>query len=248
MSKHNLSAMVVDIFIPCYMDQIYPETGMNMVKILEKIGLEVHYNPNQTCCGQSAFNNGFWDEAKLIGEKFIKDFPFNRPIICPSASCVGFVRNFYDELFYNSALHNEYQLIKKNMYEFSDFLVNILKIKDIGATFPHTITYHDSCAALREYGLTTEPRTLLSYVRGLKLIEMKDNKSCCGAGTSFSLKHESISTAMAEQKVQNALDTGAQYIVSTDASCLMHQDGYIKKQNLAIKTIHLIDVLAAGWE
>ena len=248
MSKHNLTTMVVDIFIPCYMDQIYPETGMNMVKILEKIGLEVHYNPNQTCCGQSAFNNGFWDEAKLIGEKFINDFPFNRPIICPSASCVGFVRNFYDELFYNSALHNEYQLIKRNMYEFSDFLVNVLKIKDLGATFPHTITYHDSCAALREYGLTTEPRTLLSYVRGLKLIEMKDNKSCCGASSSFSLKHENISTAMAEQKVQNALATGAQYIVSTDTSCLMHQSGYIMKQNLAIKTIHLIDVLAAGWE
>jgi len=240
--------MVVDIFIPCFIDQIYPETGMNMVKILEKIGLEVHYNPNQTCCGQSAYNNGFWDEAKVVGEKFIRDFPHNRPIICPSASCVGFVRNYYDQLFYNSALHNEYQLIKKNMYEFSDFLVNVLKIKDLGATFPHTITYHDSCAALREYGLTTEPRTLLSFVRGLTLVEMKENKSCCGAETSFSMKHENISTSMADQKVQNALATGAQYIVSTDASCLMHQDGYIKKQNLAIQTIHLIDVLASGWE
>ena len=240
--------MVVDIFIPCFIDQIYPETGMNMVKILEKIGLKVHYNSNQTCCGQSAFNNGYWDEAKTIGEKFIRDFPSNRPIICPSASCVGFVRNYYDQLFYNSALHNEYQLIKKNMFEFSDFLVNNLKIKDIGATFPHTITYHDSCAALREYGLTVEPRTLLSHVRGLKLIEMKENKSCCGASTAFSLKHENISTAMVEQKVQNAVDTGAQYIVSTDASCLLHQEGYIKKHNLAIKTIHLIDVLASGWD
>jgi len=134
------------------------------------------------------------------------------------------------------------------MYEFSDFLVNVLKIKDLGATFPHTITYHDSCAALREYGLTTEPRTLLSFVRGLTLVEMKENKSCCGAETSFSMKHENISTSMADQKVQNALATGAQYIVSTDASCLMHQDGYIKKQNLAIQTIHLIDVLASGWE
>jgi len=240
--------MVVDIFIPCFIDQIYPETGMNMVKILEKIGLEVHYNPNQTCCGQSAYNNGFWDEAKLIGEKFIKDFPQNRPIICPSASCVGFVRNYYDQLFYNSALHNEYQLIKKNMYEFSDFLVNVLKIKDLGATFPYTVTYHDSCSALREYGLTTEPRTLLSFVHGLKLVEMNDHKNCCGAESSFSLKHEKISTSMAKQKVQNALATGAQYIVSTDASCLMHQEGYIKKQNLAIQTIHLIDVLASGWE
>ena len=134
------------------------------------------------------------------------------------------------------------------MYEFSDFLVNVLKIKDLGATFPYTVTYHDSCAALREYGLTTEPRTLLSFVHGLKLVEMNDHKSCCGAESSFSMKHEKISTSMAEQKVQNALATGAQYIVSTDASCLMHQEGYIKKQNLAIQTIHLIDVLASGWE
>ncbi|MDP4290781.1 MAG: (Fe-S)-binding protein, partial [Bacteroidota bacterium] len=228
MSKHNLNAMVVDIFIPCFIDQIYPETGMNMVKILEKIGLEVHYNSNQTCCGQTAYNNGFWDEAKKVGEKFIKDFPHNRTIICPSASCVGFVRNFYDQLFYNSALHNEYQLLKKNMYEFSDFLVNVLKIKDLGATFPYTITYHDSCAALREYGLTTEPRTLLSHVRGLKLVEMKENTTCCGGKSSFALKYEKVSDAMAEQKVQNALATGAQYIVSTDASCLMHQEGYIR--------------------
>jgi len=240
--------MVVDIFIPCYIDQLYPETGMNMVKILEKIGLEVHYNSNQTCCGQTAYKNGFWDEAKLVGEKFIKDFPLNRPIICPSASCVGFVRNYYDQLFYNSALHNEYQLIKKNMYEFSDFLVNVLKIKDLGASFPYTITYHDSCSALREYGLTTEPRTLLSHVRGLTLVEMEDKNICCGAGSSFSLKNENISTAMAEEKVQNALKTGAQYIVSTDTTCLMHQEGYIKKQNLGIQTIHLVDVLAAGWE
>lgn len=240
--------MVVDIFIPCYIDQIYPETGMNMIKILEKIGLEVHYNPNQTCCGQTAYNNGFWDEAKAVGEKLIKDFPHNRPIIGPSASCVGFIKNYYDQLFFNSALHNEYLVLKKNMYEFTNFLVKVLKISDIGATFPHTVTYHDSCSALRQLKIKDEPRLLLKHVKGLELIEMEETETCCGYGSSFTTKNEAISFALAERKVQNAIVTGAEYIVSTDATCLMHMQGYIEKHKLPIKTIHLIDVLASGWE
>ncbi|MBP7849647.1 MAG: (Fe-S)-binding protein [Lentimicrobiaceae bacterium] len=240
--------MIVDIFIPCYIDQLYPQTGMNMVRILEKLGIGVHYNPNQTCCGQVAFNAGFWDEAKAMGEKFIRDFPNDRYVISPSASCVGMVRNYYDELFYNSALHNEYRQLKRNIYEFSDFLVNILKITQVDAVFEHKVTYHDSCAALREYGIKDEPRVLLSNVRGLEIVEMKDADVCCGFGGTFSVKHEGISTAMAEQKIQNALDTGAAYITSTDISCLMHLEGYINKHNLPLKTIHLVDILASGWE
>ncbi|HOH99427.1 MAG TPA: (Fe-S)-binding protein [Bacteroidales bacterium] len=240
--------MIVDIFIPCYIDQLYPQTGMNMVRILEKLGIGVHYNPNQTCCGQVAFNAGFWDEAKAMGEKFIRDFPNDRYVVSPSASCVGMVRNYYDELFYNSALHNEYRQLKRNIYEFSDFLVNILKITQVDAVFEHKVTYHDSCAALREYGIKDEPRVLLSNVKGLEIVEMKDADVCCGFGGTFSVKHEGISTAMAEQKIQNALDTGASYITSTDISCLMHLEGYINKHNLPLKTIHLVDILASGWE
>lgn len=240
--------MIVDIFIPCFIDQFYPSTGMNMVKILEKLNVDVHYNANQTCCGQMAYNSGYWDEAKSIGEKFIRDFPNDRPIVGPSASCAGFVRNYYHVLFHNSSLHNEYKQLKKNFYEFTDFVVNVLKFEDIGATFEHKVTYHDSCASLREYKLGNEPRLLLRKVRGLELIEMKDTHECCGFGGTFSIKHEPISTAMAQQKVENALATGAEYIVSTDSSCLMHMEGYIKKHNLPIKTIHLIDVLAAGWD
>jgi L-lactate dehydrogenase complex protein LldE len=194
------------------------------------------------------FNSGFWDEAKAIGEKFIKDFPNNRPVVGPSASCVGFIKNYYHELFHNTALHNEYKLLQKSIYEFTDFMINFLKITDVGATFEAKVTYHDSCAALRECGLKKEPRELLKHVKGLELIEMKDNEVCCGFGGTFSVKHEPISTAMAEQKVHNALDTGAEYIVSTDLSCLMHQDGYIKKHKLPLKVIHIIDVLASGWE
>ena len=127
-------------------------------------------------------------------------------------------------------------------------MVNLLKITDVGATFEAKVTYHDSCAALRECGLKKEPRELMKHVKGLELIEMKDNEVCCGFGGTFSVKHEPISTAMAEQKVHNALDTGAEYIVSTDLSCLMHQDGYIKKHKLPLKVIHIIDVLASGWD
>jgi L-lactate dehydrogenase complex protein LldE len=239
--------MLVDIFIPCFIDQIYPQTGMNMVKILEKLGVDVHYNGNQTCCGQMTFNSGFWDEAKEIGAKFIRDFPNDRPVISPSASCSGMIKNYYPWLFHNTALHYEYKQLKKNMVEFTDFLVNVLKMDEIGAEFNHVVTYHDSCAALREYGIREEPRALLSKVRGLTLIEMKNNDVCCGFGGTFSVKFEPISTAMAEQKVKHALETGAEYIVSTDSSCLMHQQAYIDKHQLQMKTIHIIDVLASGW-
>jgi L-lactate dehydrogenase complex protein LldE len=239
--------MLVDIFIPCFIDQIYPQTGMNMVKILEKLGVDVHYNGNQTCCGQMAFNSGFWDEAKEMGAKFIRDFPNDRPVISPSASCSGMIKNYYPWLFHNTALHYEYKQLKKNMVEFTDFLVNVLKMDEIGAEFNHVVTYHDSCAALREYGIREEPRALLSKVKGLTLKEMKNNDVCCGFGGTFSVKFEPISTAMAEQKVKHALETGAEYIVSTDSSCLMHQQAYIDKHHLPMKTMHIIDVLASGW-
>ncbi len=238
--------MIVDLFIPCFIDQVYPQIGMNMVKIFDHLEIGVHYNTEQTCCGQMAFNSGHWDEARCMGEKFIRDFPNNRPIVAPSASCVGMVKNYYPEMFHNSSLHNEYKQLRGNIFEFTDFLINKLNIKHTGATFEEVITYHDACAALREYGIKDEPRQLLANVRGLELREMKDSDVCCGFGGTFSVKNEAISTAMAEQKVKNALDTGASYIVSTEASCLMHLDGYIRKHQLAIKTIHIVDVLAAG--
>ncbi len=236
----------VDIFIPCFIDQVYPETGFNMIKVLEKAGVKVHYNENQTCCGQIAFNSGFWEEAKRLGEKFIKDFDNGRMIVGPSASCIGYVRNGYNELFYNGAFHNEYKLLQRSMFEISDFLVNVAKVTDLGSVFEHKVTFHDSCAALREYKLGDEPRVLLRKVKGLDLVEMENTHECCGFGGTFAVKFEPISTAMAEQKVYNAIDTGAEYIVSTDSSCLMHQAGYIKKHNLPLKVAHIVDVLASG--
>jgi L-lactate dehydrogenase complex protein LldE len=240
--------MIVDIFIPCFIDQIYPNAGMNMVKVLEKVGCDVNYNPEQTCCGQPAFNGGFWEEAKVVGEKFIKEFQQDRYIVSPSASCVGMIKNYYPEMFHNSALHNEYKQLSKNIHEFSSFLVNIMKVTDVGAKLDGIGTYHDSCAALRECKIKQEPRTLLKHVRGLEIVEMKDTESCCGFGGTFSAKFEPIAVGMGADKVKNALDTGAQYLISTDASCLLHMEGYIKKQNKDLKTMHLADVLASGWQ
>lgn len=240
--------MIVDIFIPCFVDQMYPNTAFNMVKVLEKVGCAVNYNPQQTCCGQPAFNGGFWDDAKKVGEKLIKEFQNDRYIVSPSASCVGMIKNYYPDLFHNSSLHNEYKQIQKNIFELSDFLVNVLKITDIGATLEGTATYHDSCSGLRECGIKKEPRLLLEKVKGLQLTEMKDTDVCCGFGGTFSVKFESIAVGMAEQKVENALATGAEYLISTDASCLMHIAGYIDKQGKKIKTMHLADVLASGWK
>ena len=239
--------MKVQLFIPCFVDQLYPYTAFNMVKLLEKANCEVVYNSNQTCCGQPAFNAGFWDESRAVCSKFIKDFEGADYIVAPSASCVGFVRNYYTKLFDNSARHNQVRDLGKRIFEFSEFLTGILKIAYFGAELNAKVTYHDSCAALRECKIKDGPRKLLAQVKGLELLEMNDVETCCGFGGTFAVKFEPISIAMAEQKVNNALATGAEYIISTDLSCLLQLDGYIKGKGLSVKTMHIADVLANGW-
>ena len=239
--------MKVQIFIPCFVDQLYPQTAFNMVKVLEKAGCEVSYNASQTCCGQPAFNAGFWDDAREVCSKFLRDFDANIPVVAPSASCVGFVRNYYNKLFDNSSVHNEVKAMSQNIYELSEFLVNRLGITSFGASLDGKATYHDSCAGLRECGIKTEPRKLLMNVKGLELVELNDVETCCGFGGTFAVKFEPISVAMAEQKVENALATDARYLISTDLSCLMHLQGYIDNRNYNLKTLHLADVLASGW-
>ncbi len=239
--------MNVQLFIPCFVDQLYPATAFNMIRVLEKAGCTVSYNENQTCCGQPAFNAGFWDQAKPVCSKFLKDFQGSDYIVAPSASCVGFVRNYYSTLFENSSLHHEVADIGKRIFELSEFLVKILKVEKFGAELNGKATYHDSCAGLRECRIKTEPRTLLSHVRGLEVTEMNDVETCCGFGGTFAVKFEAISIGMGEQKVENALATGAQYLISTDLSCLMHLQGYIDQKGYNLKAMHLADVLASGW-
>ncbi len=221
-----------------------------MVKVLEKVGCEVNYNPNQTCCGQPAFNAGFFDEAREVATKFLNDFSneTSHYIVAPSASCVGMVRNAYQDIFVKSSNLVKYRSMQKKVYELTEFLTDVLGVTSIdGAALQGRFTYHDSCSALRECGIKAGPRALLSNVRGLELVEMEDNETCCGFGGTFAVKFEAISSAMAEQKVDNAIATGADYIISTDSSCLMHLEAYIQKQNKPIKTMHIADVLASGW-
>jgi L-lactate dehydrogenase complex protein LldE len=216
-----------------------------MIKVLEKAGCTVSYNASQTCCGQPAFNAGFWSEAKSVCTKFLKDFRGTDFIVAPSASCVGFVRNYYGKLFENSSLHHDVVDIGKRIFEFSEFLVDVLKVDDFGAVLNAKATYHDSCAGLRECKIKQEPRKLLEAVKGLQITEMNDVETCCGFGGTFAVKFEAISIGMAEQKVENAIATGAEYIISTDLSCLMHLDGYIRHKGFDLKAMHIADVLAS---
>lgn len=239
--------MNVSIFVPCFIDQLYPNVAFDMVKVLEKAGCTVSYNTNQTCCGQPAFNAGFWGEAKDVCSKFLKDFSGAEYIVAPSASCVGFVRNYYHKLFDNSSFHNDVKNLADKTYEFSEFMIKVLQVDDVGARLEGKATYHDSCAGLRECHIKQEPRQLLSKVKGLELMEMNDVETCCGFGGTFAVKFEPISIAMADQKVNNAKETGAQYLISTDMSCLMHLGGYIKNNGTNIRVMHLAEVLANGW-
>ncbi len=241
----------VDLFIPCFVDQLFPQTGMNTVKVLEKAGCKVRYNPAQTCCGQPDDNAGYVDECRTVATKFLDDFGSadeTTYIVGPTASCVGMVRNAYDELFAQTPNLVRLRAVQRRVFELTEFLVDVLGVKRIpGARLDGTYTYHDSCAALRECGIREAPRRLLDSVAGLRRIEMTDTETCCGFGGSFAVKFESISVAMAEQKVENALETGANFLISTDTSCLMHLDAYIREYEKPIKALHIADVLASGW-
>ncbi|MFL5729595.1 MAG: (Fe-S)-binding protein [Cytophagaceae bacterium] len=241
--------LVVDIFIPCFMDQIFPQTAFNMIRVLEKVGCEVHYNPQQTCCGQPAYNAGYFEDAREVADKFLNDFNTpNRYIVSPSASCVGMIRNSYTQLFEHTSSYLQHKRMKGNVFEFTEFLTEVLKIEKIeGARLDGTATYHDSCSALRECQIKAGPRKLLSHVEGLNLVEMKDSETCCGFGGTFAVKFEAISSGMAEQKVNHALDTRADILISTDSSCLLQIEGYLKKQKKDMKVMHIADVLASGW-
>lgn len=236
--------MDVDVFIPCFVDQLEPEIGKNLVKILEHVGCKVHYNPQQTCCGQPQFNSGYMKESRELAQKFLKDFAGERYIVSPGGSCTGFIKRRYASLFENENDKKAAEQLSNRLFDICDFLVNVLKIEDLGATFNAKVTVHDSCSALREYGMTTEPRTLLQHVKGLEIVEMEESTTCCGFGGTFSLKQKEISSAMVEQKVRFAQETGAEYITGTEYSCLMNIKAYIDRNNISLKPIHIVNILS----
>ncbi len=240
--------MQVEIFIPCTIDQFYPETGLNMVKILEKLGCEVHYTDAQSCCALSAYQAGYRAEAQAVAEKFLQDFAqSDHYIVSPSAACVGMIRYDYTRLLGEAWQEPCYQL-QKRTFEFTEFLTDILGIEKLeGARLEGLATYHDACGAYWTCGIQASPRLLLSHVEGLQLVEMKGAETCCGYGAGLSTAFPSISVALAERKIDQATITQADFIISSEATCLMQLQGYIEKNRKQIQAKHIIDVLASGW-
>jgi len=213
-----------------------------MVEVLERLGHKVVCPEEIACCGQPPFNSGYWDEARTIAAPVLEKLKDAEVIVIGSGSCGAMIKTFYPELFAKTPQAELARQVSENIWEFSEFLVKKLGVTDLGARFPHKVTYHDGCHGLRELGIKTSPRALLGKVAGLKLVEMKE-EVCCGFGGTFSAKFPAISTAMGEVKCGNAAETGADYIVSGDSSCLMHIQGLLSRQGNPMKTIHLAEVL-----
>jgi len=235
--------MKVSLFIPCLTDQFFPQVGISLYKVLRKAGAEVDYPKEQTCCGQPAFNSGYHAEAVELAQRFLNIFRNAQFIVAPSGSCTSMVKMFYPEILDDPGLHELLDEITAKTYEFSDFLVNVMGITDLGVRFPHRVTYHDACHLLRELKVKEAPRDLMRHVRGLELIEMEESENCCGFGGTFSVKYPEISTAMAEDKATAIAKTGAEYVVANDSSCLMQIAGYLSRKGFEAKPLHLADLL-----
>lgn len=237
--------MTVTLFIPCFVDLLYPQVGMAMVRILERLGHRVVCPESPACCGQPAFNTGYWDKSRAVAAKVVEQLKSAEVVVIASGSCGAMMKVFYPDLFAGTPLEATARGVASQCFEFSQFLVDRLGVTDLGARFPHKVTYHDGCHSLREMHIHAAPRKLMAGVRDLELIEMKQ-PVCCGFGGTFSAKFPMISTAMGEVKCDAALETKAEYIVSSDSSCLMHLQGLIDRRKLPLKTIHLAEILAAS--
>ena len=236
--------MKVSLFVPCFMDAMYPEAAISAVRVLERLGHEVAYSPAVTCCGQPAFNSGYWDEARQVAGRVLDAYASSDGVVSVSGSCGAMLKVFFPELFRDERTQEAQQLSDK-VWEFSDFLVTKLGITDVGARFPHRVTWHDGCHGLREMNVQSQPRTLLANVRDLELVEMDMAQTCCGFGGTFAAKFSDISTAMGEVKCKSAVETEAEYIVSGDSSCLMHIQGLLDRQKQPLLSLHLAQVLAS---
>jgi L-lactate dehydrogenase complex protein LldE len=226
-------------------DAVFPEVGEAMVQVFDRIGIPLTYPEGQTCCGQPAFNSGYRHEAATAARRFIDLFEGAEAIVCPSGSCVAMVRHHSPELFANDpAMQARALAVGRKTFELSEYLVNILDVVDLGAVFDGTVTYHDSCHLTRTLGIREQPRQLLRHVRGLSLVEMDHSDTCCGFGGTFSVNYPEISLALADDKIDNILKSGAEAVVGCDVSCLMHIGGRITRRREKIRVVHLAQVLA----
>ena len=235
--------MKISLFIPCYVDQLSPNVGIAMVNVLERLGHQVDYPENQTCCGQPAFNSGYFNDARKVADHFLNTFSDCELIGVPSGSCTAMVRNFYPELYQDTDRAEQVKQLSERVFEFSELLVDKLGVTDVGARLAGSATYHDGCHGLRELGIKDAPRRLLENVEGLSLIEMDESESCCGFGGSFAVKFPQISTAMTQVKLGSATQTQADYLISGDPSCLMQINGYFSREKSPIQCLHLAEVL-----
>ncbi len=241
--------MRVSLFITCLVDQMFPEVGDAMVATLRRLGVEVSFNDAQTCCGQVAFNTGYRPEARSMAEHFIKVFESDPAafIVAPSGSCTAMGRNFYGELFNDrdaGEWRDRFSRVRPRLREFSEFIVNDLGVEDVGASFSHRVTYHDACHLLRELGISEQPRRLIRSVRNVDLIEMEASDTCCGFGGTFSVKYGEISNAILQEKLARIANSGVEYVIANDSSCLMQISGGLSRAGSSVKTMHLAELLA----
>ncbi|GAB7057822.1 MULTISPECIES: (Fe-S)-binding protein [unclassified Paenibacillus] len=239
--------MRVSLFITCLADQLYPEVGESVVRLLHRYGCEVDFPELQTCCGQPAYNSGYQDEAREVARNWIRAFEHSDYVVSPSGSCTGMVHHYYPSLFENEPewKAKAERLIEKT-YEFSQFMVNVLGIKDLAAEFPEKVTYHPSCHAMRLLGVREEPGTLLAHVKGLELIDLPYKEDCCGFGGTFAVKMANMSEAMVCEKAANVCSTNASVLVGTDMGCLMNIGGRLNKENKPVRVMHLAQLLEEG--
>lgn len=236
----------VSLFVTCIVDQFFPQVGLAMAEVLERAGCKVDFPEGQTCCGQPAFNSGFRKEAREVARHFLKVFRDADYVVAPSGSCTSMITHHFEDLFRNQPEWLEQtRRLKPRVWEFSQFLLEVTRVEDVGARLDKVVTYHDSCHALRELGIKEGPRRLLARVRGLELREMDAAEECCGFGGTFSVKFPEISGGMARTKIESILRTGAETVVSVDAGCLMQVQGTLSRAGLPIGTMHLAEVLAS---
>lgn len=236
----------VSLFVTCIVDQLFPNVGMSMVSVLERLGYEVDFPEAQTCCGQPAFNTGYRQEARQVARHFLQVFRNSEYVVVPSGSCTSMIAHHYEDIFRKEpATLEAARALAPKVYEFSQFLLEVAEVDDVGAHLDEIVTYHDSCHALRELGIRNGPRRLLARVRGLELREMDNADECCGFGGTFSIKFPEVSGGMTRTKIDSILRTGARAVVSGDSSCLMQIGGVLSRAGLPVRTMHLAEVLAA---
>jgi L-lactate dehydrogenase complex protein LldE len=244
-------AMRVALFLTCVNDTLYPGTGRAVVRLLERLGVDVDFPPEQTCCGQAHYNTGYRHQAEPLARRHASVFAGYDAVVTPSGSCAAMVRDVYPRLGERAAAEGRGSDLGAELaglphtYELTEFLVDVLGVTDVGAYFPHTVTYHPTCHGLRMLGLGERPRQLLAAVEGLDLVELPGAQECCGFGGTFSVKNADVSAAMGADKVAHAVETGAEVLCAADNSCLMHIGGTIARQGAAIRPVHIAEILAS---